>query len=234
MKKLTLIALATLFFATQMNAQDEATFQFVASEAKVMEGSKIMSQGANNALTIELLDTDEKTAEKVWKNFMKDYKAKPKRDRKTNEYLSDDAEIDNISSNTVDVYATFDETGSTTTATVWFDLGGAYLDSDTHAESFSAAEQLLREFVQEVNLVHAEDALKDQEKALKDLEKEMEKLEKEKDDYQKEIEEAKKLIAEMEKNIELNLEEQAKKQKEIETQENIVNSAKKNVKQYNR
>jgi len=234
MKKLSLIVVATLFFVVNMSAQEEATFQFVASKAKVMESSKIMSQGTNNALTIELLNTDEKTAEKVWKKFMRDYKGKPKYDRKLNEHFSDDAEIPNISNNTVDVYATFDETGSTTTATFWFDLGGAYLDSDTHAAPYSAAEELLRNYIQDVNLIHAEDALKEQEDMLKDLEKELEKLEKENKDFHEEIEEAKKLIAEMEKNIELNLEEQSAKKKEIETQENVVNSAKKNVKQYNR
>jgi len=228
------MAVATLFLAAQMNAQDEATFQFVASEADVMESSKIMSQGTNNGLTIELVDTEEKTAEKTWKKFMKDYNGKPKYDRKTNEHFSDDAEIPNLSTNTVDVYAIFDETGSTTTATFWFDLGGAYLNSDTHAAAFTAAEEMLRNYIQDVNLLHAEDALKEQENMLKDLEKDLEKLEKENEDFHEEIEEAKKLIAEMEKNIELNLEEQAAKQKEIETQENIVNAAKKNVKQYNR
>lgn len=231
MKNLMLVCVLAISISNMTIAQD-AMSAFAPAEAKITESARMMSQGAKNALSVELPGTDEKTAENVWKDFSKSWKGKTKKDRKTKEYFTDNAEIRSISSNTVDVYATFNKTGNSTTATVWFDLGGAYLSSEAHKEAYIAAEQLMREYVKQVNRVHAEDYQAAQEKALKNLEKEMKSLQKDNEDYHKKIEDAKKLIAEMEKNIEQNLKSQEDKRKEIENQEKVVNEAKQTVKNF--
>lgn len=222
MKKLVIL----VFFAftiSHLTAQDQL---------RVMEAPKTMSEGVNNALVVELWNFDRKMAEKEWRNYIKKFKGKTKREKKMKHWFTDNAKIKTISDNTVDIYAWFDENkkNKVTTGTFWFNLGGAYVSSQLNPTQYASAVKFLLDFKNSLDLVEAEDELALQAKILKDLEKDLDQLEKDNKDYHKKIEDAKNLIAEMEQKIQKNLKDQEAKKLEIDSQRKMVDSAKGKVK----
>ena len=163
---------------------------------QIEEGSKSMSQGVYNALTLELPNVSEKTVEKMWKKYIKEYDGKTKKIRKKDEYFTDDAEIVAIGgSNTVDVYARIAESGDDVYLTAWFDLGGSYLSSAAHPEQYTEAEKILMRFAITVAQKLTQDELDDELKKLKKLEDSLKKLKRSNDNYHRDIEQAKERIA---------------------------------------
>lgn len=230
MKNLMLLVIA--FFVTQ-TAFAQMQAKGVSEMPTIEETEKTMSKGTNAAFFIMIDGTSKGDLEKEWKDFTKDFKAKAKQDRKSKEWLADDAKISSLSDNAVDVYADIRyESKDVSSIYVWFDLGGAFVNSETHAEAATEAEKILQKFVVQVYKHQAEDVLKSEEKALSSLEKDLKKLEKDNQDYHKKIEEAKELIAKMEKNIETNVEDQKKKGVEIDTQKEVVKTAGEHVKDF--
>ena len=71
-------------------------------KVEVIESTCEFSSGSNNALGITILKSDAKTVQKAWEKLMKNYGAKVKSKK---EIFADDASINSISDNTVDVYA---------------------------------------------------------------------------------------------------------------------------------
>lgn len=198
----------------------------------VEEDELAMSKGANNAITITLPGADAKKAATVWKAYSKSFKAKTKKTKGSDEWLSDDARLPDVSDNSVDIYASFDDSGDGSVATVWVDLGGAYLSSKEHNSGYGGAVTMLEEYAKEVGKSVAEDQLKMEEKALKTLSKDLDKLKKNNEAYHKKIDDAKKLIAEMESNIKQNLQDQEKKNGEIDTQTEVVKKAGERVREF--
>lgn len=210
----------TLFFAISCTF-----FSF----AQVSEAEKPMSTGVENALSIRLLNTTEKDVEKIWKTYTKDYKGKMKKDRKTGEIFTDNANIPELSSNTVDLFAKMTTVGEEVMFSVWFDLGGSFLSSQTHADKYGQAEKILLLFALEVSQKTITDELGSEEDILKKQTKELEQLEKENTKLHSNIEDYKKKIAEAEAAIEKNVAEQENKKVEIQKQEVVVGKVKKKL-----
>ncbi len=217
MKKITLFLFLLVFGATAMTAQ-------------IKEGSASMSQGSNNAFTIELRKTEAKEVEKAWIKYLKDFDGKVKKAKKSPEVFADNSEIKAMSSNTVDIYSTAKQSGENTTLTVWFDLGGAYLNSSMHGDKVAVAEKILNEFALSVSRASIEEDLKEQEKILKKLNGDMKDLKKDKEDYEDEIAKCEKKIAEAKEGIKENAGAQETKTKEIEAQAEVVEKIKKLLK----
>lgn len=208
MKKITLLSFVLSLFAT-------ITF------GQVTEAQSYMSEGTFNSLTIVLPEGSEKDAPKEWIKYFKKY-GKTKKNRKTDEYFSDDAQILGMSDNTVDVYTKFNGN----TMTVWFNLGGAYLSSMEHPDGFATGEQLLMDYGLHLQILAVEDELKAEEKALKDLESDREKLVKNKETLEQNIEDWKAKIAQAEADIEQNISDQAAKKNEIGEQKTLIEQVK--------
>jgi sulfur relay (sulfurtransferase) complex TusBCD TusD component (DsrE family) len=208
MKKITLLSLFLTFFT-------------ILTFAQVTESQKLMSQGMYNALSIQLPEGSEKDAPKQWLQFIKKY-GKAQKDRKTEEYFVDNAQITGLSNNSVDIYTKFEGN----TMTVWFDLGGAYLSSDKHADSYAIGEQILLDFGLELKVLLVEEEIKNEEKNLKKMEADFQKLEKEKAVLEKNIEDWKAKIAQAEADITQNTANQAAKTTEIEQQKTVVDMIK--------
>jgi valyl-tRNA synthetase len=199
----------------------------------IRENMQLLNSESKNALILGLPNADAKKAESVWQGYVKQFKASStKKDRKSGIYFSDDANLSKISNNTLDLYARFEDGNNGTVATVWFDLGGAYLASETHSDAYQQAEAMLKDFAIAVNRSLAEDNVVEQEKIQKNLEKELDKLQKDNKKYNDKIEEAKKVIAEMEASILQNEKDQENKQTEIENQKKEVEKAKAKVKEF--
>jgi len=187
----------------------------------------MMSMGAKSAFTVKYEGTDVKSVENQWTKVMKSYKGKVKKN-KAKELFADDVKMPDLSTNTVDVYATVakDETGNNTILSVWYDLGGAFLNETDHPSQAVAVKNMLDQTSLRVGAVKAEDVLKTEEGTLKDMNKSLEKMVKEKEDGLKKIEEAKDLIAKMEAMIEENDKSQVDKKAEIQSQEKVIEEAK--------
>ena len=201
-------------------------------QLRVMEAPKTMTEGINNSLVIDLWNVDEKMAIKEWRNYVKQFKGKTKREKKMKHWFTDNAKIKTLSSNTVDIYAWFEENkkNKVTTATFWFNLGGAYVSSQLDPAQYGAAVKFLLDFKGSLDLVEAEDEMAFQEKALKSLEDDLKKMEKDNEDYHQKIKNAEKLIAEMKIEIQKNLNEQEAKKVDIDNQRKMVENAKGKVK----
>ena len=128
MKKITLLS----FVLTLLTS---VTF------GQITESQSYMSAGTFNSLTIVLPEGSDKDAPKEWVKFFKKY-GKTKKNRKTDEYFTDNTNVLGMSNNSVDVYTKFNGN----TMTVWFDLGGAYLSSVEHTEGYALGEQILIDF----------------------------------------------------------------------------------------
>ena len=165
--------------------------------AQVQEGLMLMSQGSQNAFYTDFENARAKDIEDLWTQYAKDLNGKTGKVKKTDEYLTDDATIKDMSANTVDVYALAKQEGDNVRFVLWFNLGGAYLNSRDHPAQIAAGYRILSEFTRVVEIDRLEKVIKEQESLLKQMGKDLSGFEKdqaglEKDiaDYEKKIEEA--------------------------------------------
>jgi len=201
-------------------------------QAQITEEPRSMVKGMNNALVLELPDTEERLVKKWWASYMKDYDAKPKRVKGGDELLSTGADIIAIGgSGGVDVYSRLDQIGTTTMNTVWFDLGegNSYVSSNGDSGKYVEAEKFLMRFALYVTKEKIKLELIAEEKEMKQLTNDLAKLEREKTSYDREIEQAKERIKRAEANIVTNLENQDKAKDDIENQKETIEDVKRRL-----
>lgn len=208
MKKFTLLPLILIL---------SVTFSY----GQITEGKSYMSAGTYNSLAMILPEGSAEIAPKEWDKFLKKY-GKTKRDRKTDEYFTDDAEIKEMSDNTIDIYTKF----SGSKITVWFDLGGTYLSSTEHPQPYAFAEKILNDFELHLKILLVEEEIQAEEEALEELQEAQEKLVKDKEDLEEDIVEWKAKIAQAEADIKQNILDQAAKNTEIEKQKTVIEKVK--------
>jgi DNA repair exonuclease SbcCD ATPase subunit len=217
------IATAIALFSTPSVSNAQLTTKGGAAIASVREGERVMSQGSKNALTIDIPKTPLKEVEKLWKDYAKQFKGDTKKDKKTDEWLTDNAMIAAIGgANTIDMYTKFSESGDITTVGLWIDLGGAYVDSKAFADKYAEGEKILQNFALLVAREQTKKQLGDQQDDLKKIEKEQQKLESKNAGLLKDIENYKKKIAQAEADIQTNLKQQEEQKAKIETQKKLV------------
>ncbi|MGK0388531.1 MAG: hypothetical protein ACI94Y_001261 [Maribacter sp.] len=74
--------------------------------------------------------------------------------------MADDSRLESLSSNTVDIYSTVRQSGENTILAGWYDLGGAYLNSEMHGYKIAAVEKMLNDFALSVSVASVEEDLK--------------------------------------------------------------------------
>ena len=232
--KNVLIATAVVVFSTPSVSHAQMTAKGGAVLATVREGERVMSQGSKNALTVDLPKTSAKDAEKMWKDYAKQFKGDTKKDKKTDEWLTDNAMIAAIGgANTIDMYTKFTESGDMTTLGLWIDLGGAYVDSKGFADKYAEAERILQNFALSVQREQTKKQLSDQQDDLKKMEKQEKKLEDKNADLVKDIENWKKKITQAEADIQTNLKQQEEQKAKIEAQKKLVDEINKKLTTFN-
>ena len=201
-------------------------------QAQITEEPRSMVKGMNNALILELPDTEQRLVKKWWASYMKDYDSRPKRVKGGDELLSAGADIIAIGgSGGVDVYSRLDQIGATTVNTVWFDLGEGtgYLSSNLDSGKYVEAEKFLMRFALFVTKEKIKLELIAEEKEMKQLTNDLTKLEREKTSYEREIEQAKERIKRAEANIVTNLENQDKAKGDIDNQKEVIDDVKRRL-----
>ena len=181
-----------------------------------------MSLGRNNGFILDLPEYDVKFATQVWKSYLKEFKGKTKKVKRSTELFSDDVTISYMSSNTVDLYSKIERSGTGSTLNIWFDLGGAFLDSENHAEAREGVDLFVEGFQKDLNVEQIKDELSTEQKELKSLEGKLSKLQSLNDRYHKEIENWKEKIAANEEKIKTNVNDQADMENAIGGQKDKV------------
>ncbi len=205
-----------------------------AQDIDVSEGTKAMREGSFNAYTVELEGASASFIESSWKDFMKDYDAKIKKDKKQNLIVSEAVQMPRIGRTPLDVYVMIseDKSGLKTDFSVWFDTGSGYVNSiDMEVQSESAVE-IVTEFATIVLKQVALDNEKAEEEKLKKLNGELKKLESTEDDLRKSISKAQENILKWEKELRQNEDDIAGKKKEIRKQTDVFDEAKEKAKKY--
>jgi hypothetical protein len=198
--------------------------------AQVLEQERSMSKGVNNALVLEIPMADPGMVEKLWKKYMKDYDAKTKKVKGEPEWLSDNADIPGIGNgNTMDVYSKIAESGEDVELIAWFDLGGAFLDSNLHPDNYMEGEKFLMRFSLYVEKEKTQLELEAQEKELKNMEKDLKDLERGKERLLDVIADAERRIEEAKADIEQNEKDQDAQKKVIEDQLEVIKKVQKKL-----
>lgn len=206
---------------------------FIHAQVTVMEGSKSMVEGTYNAYSLVLEDVESNLAEKIWEDFMREYKAKVKKDKKAKILFADNVQIPSISANPVDVYTNISgDKGQPTEINVWFDTGSGYVNSIDMEVQSEKATQLIEEYGSKVMRKHCEEMQAHEEKLLKDYNSDIKKLESKNSSLVDDIAKAKDKILKWEKELEQNEDDIKKKKKEIEIQKEKVADAKEATRKY--
>lgn len=195
----------------------------------VTESRQSMSLGNYPSFSMTVRNMDAKVVEDVWKEYLKDLRgASPK--KKKSEYFVDDAKMRDLSDNTVDVFSTVESAGQDTRIVVWFDLGGAFLNSEAHADKVPVAKKWLADFNQRIEIKRVELELEAEEGKLKDMTKEFDKLQKDQERLTKSIEDYKKKIEEAEAELVKNADAQKMQQDQMAAQQQVVERVKSDLK----
>ena len=218
MKILKLIIILIAITFNQLSAQD------------IIEMMLPMSDGNKNALILTLPKTDAKEVEKTWLKFLKDYDGKTKKNKKTNEIFTDNAFIETMSKNTVDIYTLVKSKNEGSELVVWFDLGGAYLSAATHPAQYQVAEEMLERYAKTISVTIAEETFKTEKAALEKEEEKLAKLDKSEADMKKSIAEYQAKIKELEAEIQKNDETREAQIKAVEAQREKTEAAEKALK----
>lgn len=204
--------------------------QFVFGFSQINEERMAMSVGVNNAVTLDIPDSKAKIVEKVWKNFSKDFGSKPKKDKKSDEWVTQNPILRGFSGVNVNtLYARIEDGAGDSKLTLWFELDGDFLNSNDYPTEYEAAQMLCLKFGIEVAKEYTLMELEAEEKSMKKLETNLKKLVKEKENHEKSIEDYKRKIVKAEEDIETNITEQENAKKSIEDQMLTIEAVKKKL-----
>ncbi len=185
---------------------------------------KPMSTGINHGFTVEIDGLEEKTVQKEWQSFLKEYSGRSKRDRKSGEVQTTRAAIGGIGGD-VNVYAITSEIGSKVKVSAFFESDGIFV-SDDEAAQVDVAVGLMERFIVHTKRVRVEMELEGEEKTMKDLQKDLDKEERNEQRQHDTIEKCEKQIQEAEAAIVESQEMQKLKAEEIAEQQKIVEAVK--------
>ena len=189
MKKIILLVLfifPTLFFAQSLETH----------EVKIK-----MSKGTQTGIEIFIPSVSEDDVEDAIKEVTRKYKGDKERVRRSDETYLENANIKEISNNTVTMHQLVEEVGQGIRYTAFFNLGESFLNSTANPEKFVAAEEIVTKIAIHASKIRIDDVLEEEEDKLEDLMDDQKDLEDDKEDAYKDIEEAKDEIADKEKEI---------------------------------
>jgi hypothetical protein len=198
-----------------------------AQETVTKEVTKSMSKGLQPGIEIFIPKVSEDNLEEAIEEVTKPYKGKSRSIKKTDEFFIDDAFIEQISPNTIDIHQTIKETANGLTYTVYFDLGGIFLSNSYNPEKYNYAINIVQKIANKAVENRMQNVLKVENKNLENLEDEKKALEKENEKSAKEIEDANDLIAKKKNEMEENKKMIEKKATEIEKQHQLIKNIEK-------
>jgi len=187
----------------------------------VVQDSVPMSKGRYHAYSLTLSNATVEDAESILREAFKPYKAKVTGNYKT-EVFFDDAKIKAMSENTVDIYVRVYQASTDVKVDAFFDLGGIFLNPQTHPEQSKLAAQMMRDYAIRYKRFQVQQELDQQKKLFAEQEKELESMIKEKEGMEKSIASSDRGIEKTRQTIASNDMDQQRKRAEIETQKDVI------------
>jgi molecular chaperone DnaK (HSP70) len=209
--KLKFILMASLLiFGLNTEAQD------------IQPHDRTMSMGSHPGFYIDLEDAERKNVEKLWKNYLKEYSKKVKKNKK--EFYTEEGRIPIVNGSAeLTLHSQLEEGRNLTTLYTWVDLGGGvFMNEEDHPTQVEGFIKFMEDFYFVVKKDVIKRELEEEEKALEKLDKELKKLMDKNEDFHKEILKAQEKIRKAEEEIEQNLNEQNDKQVQIEKQKKLI------------
>ncbi len=116
------------------------------STAQIAEQSAEMSLGFQNALILDIPESNKNLIDKLWKSYIKNYSGKTRKGKK-GEWLTEGADIVSIGgANTLNIYARSEQMGTSTKMFLWIQLEESFLSSEAETTKYIEAEKLLMRF----------------------------------------------------------------------------------------
>ena len=154
-----------------------ASFQLLAQKPEVNDVEAAMSLGTRPAYTTKVKDVNEKTAVKVWEDFLKvEFGAKQKSVNGSDELMAEGAKDKNISKDEFNIYSLAKVSGNDVVITVWVDLGSGFLNKSTSSSAHETAKAKLADYNYTVQRYLASEAVDKEEDKLKNAEKALSRL----------------------------------------------------------
>ncbi len=195
----------------------------------ISQEDRSMNMGVNHAFILDLEDAEAKLVQKLWKDYIKDYKGKTKKVKKSKEVMSEGCKLPGMNgSKPVTAYARTESVGAGSEHIVWFDLG-----EERGFYSGKEGNDLLEGFATYVKKEQVKMELADEEKRLKQMESDLKKLIRQNEGYHKDIEKAEQAILTAKENIEVNIQEQENTNQLIEAQKEAVEAVRKRLSEIN-
>lgn len=203
----------------------------VSLQAQIQTERLTMSEGVYPALILDVPNLDDKVVKDIWADFTKDfYSSRTKYNRKTKEYMTEDAKMAAIGKgDPVNLYTRIEDKGDGSELTMWVTIDGTFLSAELHPDRYIEAEKMLMRFGLEAAKEKVRMDLALQEKALDRLEGDLKKLDGEKERYERDIERAQEAIRKAEASIEQNGKDQEAKLEEIEAQKEAIEAIKRKL-----
>ena len=190
--------------------------------AQVSEEEKAMSQGINNAVVVNIPETNTKIAEKVWKDYAKQFSGKTKRNRKSEEWVTSGGKIAGIGGvKEMTLYTQIQSDNEEVEVSLWVPMEEGYLTSTDYPEEYKEAEKIMNDYALEVRIETVKQELKGEEKTLEKHERDLKKLKKDNEGYHKDIENAEKDIENSEAALITNDDDQKEAVKNVRMAEDI-------------
>jgi hypothetical protein len=197
-------------------------FTASAQKIKVRESNEKIGDGNHNSFVVTLYGVSPDDAEDSFRSFIDKFGGKRKHD--FGGIFVDNAKINDISNNEIDIYGK--AKGSKGDKEIEFavavDMGGVYLNSGDHKSESNKMESIVKEFAVKATKDAIERELKDANKVQSKLENDQKDLEKENKNLLDDIEKYKDKIKKAEDDIVTNKSNQEKKKGEIEAQKKVV------------
>jgi septal ring factor EnvC (AmiA/AmiB activator) len=179
---------------------------------------------------MEFAGTDANLLEDQWRDYVKaNFKAKLKRDRKSDELTATELKSAMMGSDQFAIYSTIEKSDKGSALNVWVDAGAYFLnrrDNQSHTSEFSNS---LKAFYYDVRRATINQELKVQQDKLKDLDNRQKKLQKENDGLHKDIDSYKSKIKKAEDDIVKNEKEQDAVLRDNEAQKRLIEEVKRRL-----
>lgn len=172
--------------------------------------TKNMSLGMQPGIEIFIPNVSEDNVEDAIKEVTKPYKGKTRKIKRSDEFYQDDATIEAISNNTIDIHQVIAKGKDGFTYTAYFNLGGRFLDNAYSTEKYAYATEMVKKVALKASELRMSEVLKDEDKVL-------EKLKDDQKDIEKDIEKAKEAIEDKTKEAQKKTSEIESQLKKIET-----------------
>jgi DNA polymerase III delta prime subunit len=204
-------------------------FQFQSLNAQksiIRYESSDLAEGSTPATIAEIQGANAKDVEKKWRSYLKKHDGKLS--EKGDEYFLDNAKVNAISRDTLDIYSTITTSGKTIYISVAINKDGTFVtNSDGQSPSI---DEFVYAFVLDIRKDMAADELKAAEKVLKTKDKAYESLVKSNRKLEKSNKKMREKIADNERQIRKNDESIDAKKREVAKQEALVKELERRLK----